>query len=531
MTTPTETVDAVVIGGGHNGLVAANMLADQGWHVLVLEAAVEPGGAVRSDEISPGYIADLCSAFYPLGGASPVLAGLDLEQHGLRWLHAPHVLAHVLPDDRAALLSRDLDETAASVDVFAPGDGDAWRREAERFRGVADQLINALFQPFPPVRAAAGLLKGLGVAEALRFARFAVQPVKQYTAETFSGEGAKVLLAGNALHTDLQPESAASSIFGWLLAMLGQFQGFPVPEGGAGALTGALVSRLAAAGGQLRCNEPVEKVLVARGQAVGVRTASGALIQARKAVLADTAAPHLYRQLVGDRHLPPRMIDDLNRFAWDNAIIKIDWALSDRVPWTAEAARRAGTVHLGVDLDGLTQYGADLARRKIPERPFVLAGQMAVADPSRAPGNGESLWAYTHVPHGRVWEPGETERHADKVQALFEKHAPGFADLIVARRVLSTADVTHGNPSLPEGVANLGTAAIHQQLFFRPVPGLGRSDTPIDRLYLASASAHPGGGVHGGPGSNAARAAIKRDSLGGPAYASLIRAANRAVYR
>ncbi|SHN48022.1 phytoene desaturase family protein [Cryptosporangium aurantiacum] len=530
MTGPTETVDAVVIGGGHNGLVAANLLADEGWHVLVLEAADQPGGAVRTDEISPGYLADLCSAFYPLGGASPVLAGLELEQHGLRWVHSPLVLAHVLPDDRAAVISRDLDETAASVDAFAPGDGDAWLAEAERFRRLADQLLNALFQPFPPVRAAAGLLSTLGVADALRFARFAVQPVKQYITETFTGEGAKVLLAGNALHTDLQPESAASSVFGWLLAMLGQFQGFPVPEGGAGALTGALVSRLSAAGGQLRCAEPVEQVLVARGRAVGVRTASGALIQARKAVLADVAAPHLYRELVGDRHLPSRLRDDLDRFAWDNAIIKVDWALSGPVPWTAEAARKAGTVHLGVDLDGLTQYGADLARRRIPKHPFVLAGQMAVADPTRTPPGGESLWAYTHVPHGHDWKPGETERHADRVQALFERHAPGFADRIVARRVLSTRDVTHGNPSLPEGSANLGTAAIHQQLFFRPVPGLGRPDTPIDRLYLASASAHPGGGVHGGPGSNAARAALLRNSLGGPAYAALIRSANRAVY-
>ncbi|MFI5956653.1 phytoene desaturase family protein [Cryptosporangium sp. NPDC051539] len=531
MSGPTENVDAVIVGAGHNGLVAANLLADRGWHVLVLEAADEPGGAVRSDEISPGYTADLCSAFYPLGGASPVLAGLDLEQHGLRWRHAPQVLAHVLPDDRAAVLSRDLDATAASVDAFAPGDGDAWRAEAERFRGIADQLINALFQPFPPVRAAAGLLGSLGIADGLRFARFAVQPVKQYVSETFSGEGAKILLAGNALHTDLQPESAASSVFGWLLAMLGQFQGFPVPEGGAGALTGALVSRLKAAGGMLRCSEPVDRILVAHGRALGVRTASGALIQARKAVLADVAAPHLYRQLVGEKHLPPRLVDDLKRFAWDNAIIKVDWALSGPVPWTAEEARQAGTVHLGVDLDGLTQYGADLARRRVPGHPFVLAGQMAVADPSRAPENGESLWAYTHVPHGHEWAPGETERHADKVQALFEKHAPGFADRIVARRVLGTKDVAHGNPSLPEGVANLGTAAIHQQLFFRPVPGLGRADTPIDRLYLASASAHPGGGVHGGPGSNAATAAVRRNALGGSGYAALIRAANRAVYR
>jgi phytoene dehydrogenase-like protein len=224
------------------------------------------------------------------------------------------------------------------------------------------------------------------------------------------------------------------------------------------------------------------------------------------------------------------MVDDLDHFAWDNGIIKIDWALSAPVPWTAEPARRAGTVHLGTDTDGLTVYGSDLARRRVPENPFVLAGQMSVADPSRSPAGTESLWAYTHVPHGHDWKPGETERHADKVQALFERHAPGFSDQIVARRVLSTVDVAHGNPSTPEGSLNLGTAAIHQQLFFRPVPGLGRPDTPVDRLYLASASAHPGGGVHGGPGGNAARAALVRDSLAGPAYAAAIRAAHRLVY-
>jgi phytoene dehydrogenase-like protein len=223
-------------------------------------------------------------------------------------------------------------------------------------------------------------------------------------------------------------------------------------------------------------------------------------------------------------------VDDVNRFAWDNGIIKIDWALSGPVPWTAEPARRAGTVHLGTDVDGLTVYGADLARRRIPEHPFVLAGQMSVADPSRSPVGSESLWAYTHVPHGHEWKPGETEAHADQVQALFERHAPGFSDLIVARRVLNTVDVAHGNPSLPEGSLNLGTAAIHQQLIFRPVPGLGRPDTPVDRLYLASASAHPGGGVHGGPGANAARAALLRNSVAGGAYATAISAAHKLVY-
>lgn len=512
--------DAVVIGAGPNGLVAANLLADAGWDVLVLEAQATPGGAVRSAEVTlPGYVSDLYSAFYPLGFSSPVLSGLDLPAHGLGWQHAPAVLGHPLPDGRAAMLYRDLDATAAGLDEWHPGDGAAWREVHAGWQRVATPLLSALFTPFPPVRAGARLAGALGVDGALRFARFATLSVRRYAQETFGGPAPGLLLAGNAVHTDLAPESPASAIFGWLLAMLGQSVGFPVPEGGAGQLTEALVRRLDAAGGRLQCSTPVERVLIRDGRAVGVRTAGGEQIPVRRAVLADVDAPSLYLRLVGREHLSRRLLADLENFQWDNATVKVDWALSSPIPWTAAALGGAGTVHVGGELDNLSRASHALDLQLIPERPFVIVGQMTTADPSRSPAGTESAWGYTHVPWrargdaagqltGDWTSPAERERFVDRLEDQVEAFAPGFRDRIAARYIQFPNDMETANGNLVGGAINGGTAGLHQQLVFRPVPGLARPETPIAGLYLASSSAHPGGGVHGGCGANAARAAL-----------------------
>jgi phytoene dehydrogenase-like protein len=519
----TETVDAVVIGAGHNGLVAANLLADAGWHVLVLEAQDQPGGAVRTVDITaPGFHSDHCAAFFPLSAVSPALTGLELERYGLRWRHAPEVLAHVLPDDRAALLSRDLDTTAASVASFAAEDGPAWRRMAEQWAKIRPELISMLLRPFPPVRPALSLLRRLNGGELLPLVRMASQPARVLTTEWFAGEGARMLLAGNAMHADLGVDNAGSGLFGWVLAMLAQEVGFPVPEGGAGALTDALMNRLAARGGTVRCGRRVERVLVAGGRALGVRDDSGATIRARRAVLADVAAPLLYGELIEPDELPANVLTRLREFRWDSSTIKVDWALSEPVPWTAPEARRAGTVHLGADLQGMTAFGADLARDRTPRTPFLVLGQMTTADPSRSPAGTEVVWAYTHVPQGKQWDAGRLARQADRITSIIERHAPGFTDRIIARHVDGPEQLQAQNENLVGGAINGGTSALYQQLVFRPLPGLGRADTPVDGLFLASSSAHPGGGVHGAPGANAARAALIRAGMAGSAYRTVV---------
>jgi len=499
--------DAVVIGAGPNGLVAANLLADAGWSVEVLEEQDRPGGAVKSGEgVEPGFVTDELSAFYPVAAASPVVRALELERHGLRWRHGPLVLAHPAADGSCAALSRDLDETAASLDAFAPGDGDAWRALFARFRRVAGPLLHGMSTPFPPVRAGASVALRLR-RELPDFLRFALLPARRLADEHFRGAGAGRLLAGNGLHADLLPEAPLGGFFGWFLCCLGQSVGYPFPQGGAGRLTETLVRRLESRGGRVTCGARVTEVVVRRGRALGVRSTAGD-VAATRAVLADVHALALYLELLPREHVPPRVLDGVRRFDLDPATLKVDWTLDGPIPWTAVDARRAPVVHVAESLDELSVTASELARRLVPSDPFLVLGQYSMGDPTRAPEGKETAWAYTHLPQGA--DPGDLpERMEARVEAL----APGFRDLIRRRRVWSPADIEAADRNLRGGSLNGGTAQIHQQLVFRPVPGLGRPETPVKRLYLCSASAPPGGGVHGAPGAIAARVALRRARL------------------
>lgn len=511
--------DAIVIGAGPNGLVAANVLADAGWEVLVCEAADEPGGSVRSAElVEPGFVNDVFSAFYPLAAASPHLRGLRLEDWGLRWARADVAVAHPAQDESCAVISLDLDETAASLEAFAPGDGEAWRRLYGLWERVGHHALDVLLTLFPPVRPALRIAAELGPGELLRFLRFSLLSVRRLGEETFRGEGGRRLLAGNALHADLTPEAPPGAVYGWTLCGLGQELGFPVPRGGAGELTAALVRRLAARGGQVVCDTAVERVLVRDGRAVGVETAGGERHPARRAVLADVGAPQLYRRLVGDAHLPARVLDDLDRFQYDNATVKVDWTLDGPIPWANPDARRAGTVHVAEDVNALTRHASELACGLLPARPYLVMGQYAHFDPTRCPPGKETAWAYTHVPQriagdaggeltGR-WDERESLRFAERMEEQVERLAPGFRDRIRGRHVHTPPTMEAANRNLVGGAINGGTAQIHQQFVFRPTSQLARPETPIRHLFLASASAHPGGGVHGGCGAHAARAAL-----------------------
>jgi phytoene dehydrogenase-like protein len=522
-------VDAVVVGGGHHGLVAAAVLADAGWDVVLLEAEDEVGGAVRSRTEDDGFVVDRFSAFYPLGAGSPVLQGLELERHGLRWSTAPSVVAHPSggSDEVGAVLRPDASDTAAALERDHPGDGESWMRLVEQWQRLRAPLLDTLFTAWPPVRAAGRLLGAVGATDALRFARFMALPAQRMGQELFGGDRGRLLLAGNALHSDVPLVAPVSGTFGWLLLMLGQDLGFPVPVGGAGQLTAALRARAESAGAQVLTGERVTSVVAPAGRALGVVTATGRRVRARRAVLADVGVPALYRELLPPSAVPRRLLDDLDNFEWDLPTVKIDYALSGRVPWRAEASRQAGTVHLGADLDdhgepqpglhGLLHWETDLARGRVPEHPFMIVGQMTTSDPTRSPAGTESLWAYTHLPRPDAFRragrdgpsASDVARVAENVEQTIERHAPGFGGLVLRRTVQGPSDLEGDDANLVHGAVNGGTAQLQQQLVFRPLPGPGGPRTVVDRLYLASAGAHPSGGVHGGCGFLAAQAALR----------------------
>lgn len=509
---PADAVDAVVIGAGPNGLVAANLLADAGWSVVVLEANEHPGGAVRTAEVTcPGFRSDLFSAFYPLTAASPVMQALDLERWGLAWTHAPAVVSNPLPDAPAAVLWRDPERTAARLDEQCPGDGDAWLELQARWGRVGGPFLDGMLSPFPPVRAGVRLALAAR-SELLELARLATLPVRRMVEESFHGPQAATLLAGNALHADLTPEAAPSALLGWMLVALGQTVGFPVPLGGAGGITDALVRRLTAAGGAVRCSTPVRRVEIRGGRAVGVETADGMSVPAARAVIAACDAQILYGRLVPTDELPPAFVGGLRRFHRAGGTVKVDWALDRPIPWSDPDVGQAGTVHVTDGMDELTVSAGQLAAGVVPDRPFLLVGQMTTTDPTRSPAGTESAWAYTHVPLGAFADdPAGLERFVTRMEDRIEARAPGFRSCIGGRYVQGPADLERADASLVGGDIAGGTTQLHQQLVFRPVPGLARAETPIGRLYLGSASAHPGGAVHGACGANAARAALAHE--------------------
>ena len=511
--------DAIVIGSGPNGLAAANRLADAGWSVLVLEQQSKPGGAVRSArDVHPDFVHDTFSSFYPLAAASRGIQSLHLEDHGLVWERAPAVLGHPLRDGSWGLLHQDRHVTAALAEENHPGDGDAWLELCHQWDAVGRQVVDALLAPFPPVRAGAGALWRIRRAGGLGFVKTLLTPAAELASTRFGGAGLQAIIAGNAAHTDIPLDAPGSGLLGILLSMLGQSVGFPVPRGGAGELTRALTRRLESRGGAVRCGAAVERIGLSAGRARSVVTADG-IEYADRAVVACVTAPQLFGDLLAPGDVPPRIREAMRWFTLDPATVKVDWALGGPVPWSNRPAHAPGTVHVADDVADLSRALGQVQAGLVPARPFLLAGQMTTTDATRSPEGTESFWAYTHVPQrvlgdageGRItgtWDRSDCERFADRVQDRLEALAPGFGTRVLERRVLGPRELQARNANLLGGAINGGTAQLHQQLVFRPVAGLGRAETGIPGLYLGSASAHPGGGVHGAAGRNAARAAL-----------------------
>jgi phytoene dehydrogenase-like protein len=468
--------DAVVVGAGPNGLAAAITIAREGRSVTVLERAADVGGGARSAELTlPGFVHDVCSAVHPFGRTSPFFREADLERHGLRWVEPPAAFAHPLDDGRAFIVTRDVDATAAQLG-----------RDRDAYRGLVGPLVRGFGELIPDILAPFHI--PLRPPRAVRLARFgfhALQPAT-WLAQRFRDEPARAVLAGAAAHSVLRLDEPISGAAALVMLGSAHHDGWPFPEGGAGRVSEALAAELRALGGTIDTGREV--------------TALEDMPRA-KVALFDTSPRALER--AASSRLPERYRGKLRNYRYGPSVFKLDIAIEGPIPWRNEAVGRAGTVHLGGTFEEIARGEADAASGRVNDRPFVLLAQQSPFDRSRAPGNGNTVWAYSHVPHA------STVDYTEIILRQIERFAPGFRERILKVAATTPAELEAYNPNNIGGDMSGGRIDL-RQLFTRPVARVDPYSTPDPRLFLCSSSTPPGGGIHGMCGWHAAHSVLRR---------------------
>ena len=469
--------DAVVVGGGPNGLAAAIVLARAGRSVRLLEARETIGGGCRSAELTlPGVTHDVCSAIHPLGRSSPLFRELGLERHGLEWIEPPIQLAHPLDDGSAALVHRDVDDTAAS---FADArDARTYARWMRPLSADWELIVTSLLGPVRP---------GALARHPFALARFGLPSLLSAAmlARRFHSPAARALVAGVGAHSFLSLSAPLSGGVGLGLLVSAHAIGWPMPRGGSQRIADALASVLRELGGEIE---------------TGVEVRDLRDLPPHRAALLDVT-PRQLLAIAGDR-LGGTYAAQLRRYRYGPAAFKLDLVLDGPIPWRNPEVGRAGTVHLGGRLEEVAASEKAVAQGRVHERPFVLLSQPSSFDPSRAPEGRHVVWAYCHVPNG--WDGDATEA----VLRQIERFAPGFRDRILAQHVLRPAELESYNPNYVGGDIN-GGLQHWAQFFTRPAVRIDPYSTPDPAIFICSASTPPGGGVHGLCGLHAARSALR----------------------
>jgi len=463
---------ANIIGSGPNGLAAAITLAQRGVAVTVYERNSQPGGACSTAEITlPGFRHDLGSSIYPLGIASPFFRALQLKEFGLRWIEPDAPLAHPFDDGTAILQEHSLEATATQFDAY---DAQAWKSLLASSVRDWHKLVEDFTQP---------LLRFPSHPVAMAFFGLpAIMPAQALARTFFRSEHTRAFFAGFAAHAVLPLTRVASAATGLVLAAAGHATGWPIVAGGAQGLTDALTAYLESLGGKILLNAEVRSL---------------ADMPFADATLFDTSVASLTR-IAGDA-LSPSFRTRLAHFKPGPGIFKLDYALSQPIPWRAPGCARAATVHLGGSLAEIAASEHDAFYGRKNDKPFVLLVQPSLFDPTRAPAGKHTAWAYCHIP------TGSTVDMTAAIESQIARFAPGFQDCVLARGASSPTTLAEWNLNLAGGDISGGAMTL-SQLLFRPTARGYRTSNP--RLYLCSSSTPPGGGVHGMCGHIAALNAL-----------------------
>ena len=503
---PTRDAQIVVIGSGPNGLVAAAKLATLGLRVLVLDAHPRrPGGAVRSEELTlPGFLHDVGAAHFPLAAASPAFAELDLAALGVEWLKAEVESCHLGANDGHACLTRA--DAPGSWPLGADADLATWRHLADSYLRIEQPFIELALSPAPPWDA----LQRVGLLRSVQLWHLAQSRSSSLSRRWLRSEAARGILPSLAAYLNVAPNEAWSGGAAYLFAMTALTTGLLVPRGGAQSITNALVTLIERHGGRIRLGSRVVRLLVRQGHALGVELQDGSEVAATRGVLVATTASSLFQDLCERKLLPARYLRRLHPETRSVGLYKVDWALAGTVPWRIAAARHSAMVFTNSSREAIVRATRQARSGRLPESPCLVLSQASVADPGRAPHSRHTLSGSLRVP---LWDAGQWEQLrealADRTEEHIETLAPGFRRLVLARSVATPSDQHRLGDAV---VGHLDATLVHnwrRRLPSRWLAPHSEYRTPIRGLYVGSSATHPGPGVHGMCGYNAARTMVR----------------------
>jgi phytoene dehydrogenase-like protein len=522
--------DAIIVGSGINSLACAALLARAGWNVAVLEREHEPGGAVRTAELTePGFLHDVFSAWHPLwvGGPAHAELGPELEQRGLEYLNTELPTGTLFPDGGSAFLTTNTDGNAAELERHAHGDGDAWRRTIEGVGAQAELVFGVLgTELWSPSGLNLGVkaFRRLGRRGLAEFGAEVVQSSRDWLTTTFRSRRAHGLLAPWVLHTGLGPDAAAAGFMTRVIAFAIEAGGMPIPRGGGARLVDALVQLIRDHGGVCETDADVERIVVSDGRATGVRLRGGETRTAARAVVCNVTPTQLYGRLLEESDVPADVAEAGRGFRYGRSEMQIHFALSDPPRWEGDdRLGRTAIVHVTPGLDGVSRAVNEAERGMLPAEATVVVGQPLTMDESRAPAGKGLLWIQLQElpwqvrgdaageidPGGGSWTESVRERYADRIQARLARHIPNLESSILRRVVLSPADLQAANINLAQGDPYSGSLALDQNFLWRPFARQPGHRTPVDRLFHIGASTWPGPGLGAGSGTLVAHALLQ----------------------
>jgi phytoene dehydrogenase-like protein len=509
--------DAVVVGAGHNGLVAAILLAKAGWSVTVVERADEPGGAVRTAEVTlPGFKHDLYATNLNLFVGSPFFAeyGQELAAHGFAAAGTDKPFGSLFPGGGFLGVSTDAAATLERIRAVSAADAESWQRLGAWFGKVAPTMFGVLGSPLPSAAALRALWSERGAVreEWAELARVVLQSPREFAEENFSDPRMQALVGSWGMHLDFGPDVPGGATFPLLETCASAQNGIALGAGGARTMIDALVSLLRSLGGELRTGAEVEEIVVSGGRATGVALAGGERIEAARAVVANVTPTVLFGGLVREEALDPEFLRKARRYRYGPGTLMLHLALDELPDWIAGPEPREWCyLHIGPYLDDMGLAYAQASAGLLPERPTLVVGQPTAVDPSRAPEGKHILWVQVRVVPGRIrgdaareieatdWDEVK-DPYAERVLDLLSEHAPSLRDHVLGKYVMSPVDLERANPNLVGGDQVAGSHHPAQHYIFRPIPGWSRYTTPIDALHMCGAGTWPGAGVGAGSG-------------------------------